>query len=85
MSKLNKVIKKLLDPSYIFTFQELEYLLGKLGYIEKKTGKTSGSRKAYLNKRTNHILRIHKPHPGNDLNKYVRSYIITELNKENLL
>ena len=85
MGKLEKLIQKLLNPNSTFTFQELEYLLGKLGYLEKKTGKTSGSRKAYIKLKTKHIMRIHKPHPGNELKRYVKKYIITELKKEELI
>jgi len=85
MSKIDKLIAKLLNQSSTITFQELEYLLGKLGYVVKKTGKTSGSRKAYINSETKHIIRIHKPHPGNELKKYVKSYIISELKKQNLI
>jgi hypothetical protein len=57
----------------------------KLGYTEKKTGETSGSRKAYVNIKIKHIIRIHKPHPGNELKKYVKNYIITELRNKNLI
>ena len=85
MSKLDKLIEKLLNPASTLTFQELEYLLGKLGYREKKTGKTAGSRKAYINSQINHIIRIHKPHPSNELKKYVKRYIVNELKKKNLL
>jgi hypothetical protein len=85
MGKLEKLIQKLLNPNSTFTFQELEYLLGKLGYLEKKTGKTSGSRKAYIKLKTKHIIRIHKPHPGNELKRYVKKYIIAELKKEELI
>jgi len=63
---------KFLNPGSVVTFQELEYLLKKLGYIEKKSGKTSGSRKAYVNPKLKHVFRIHKPHPGNELKKYVK-------------
>ena len=82
MSKFQKAVDKLLNQSSSFTFQELEYILKKLDYIEKKTGKTSGSRKAYIHSKTNHIIRLHKPHPGNEIKRYIRSYIITELKKE---
>jgi len=85
VGKLEKLIQKLLNPNSTFTFQELEYLLGKLGYLEKKTGKTSGSRKAYIKLKTKHIIRIHKPHPGNELKRYVKKYIIAELKKEELI
>lgn len=82
MSKLQKTIDKLLNLNQVFTFSELEYLLGKLGYSEKKTGKTSGSRKAYINKTSLHIIRIHKPHPRDELKRYVRNYLIDELKKQ---
>lgn len=85
MSKLNKLIEKLLNQNSTFTFQELNYLLGKLGYKEKKTGKTSGSRKAYIRHETKHIIRIHKPHPANELKKYLKKYIVIELRKEGLI
>ena len=82
---MTKILEKLLDPRTTLTFQELEYVLGKLGYIERKTGKTSGSRRAYINQRTKHIIRIHKPHPGNEIKKYVKNYIISELKRQNLI
>ena len=85
MSKLQKAIDKLLNLEQVFTFKELDYLLGKFEYSEKKTGKTSGSRKAYINKTSLHIIRVHKPHPGNELKRYVRVYLITELKKQNLI
>lgn len=85
MSKLQKAIDKLLNLDQVLTFKELEYLLGKLGYSEKKTGKTSGSRKAYINSKTLHIIRIHKPHPGNEIKRYVKTYLISELKKQGLL
>ena len=85
MSKFDKLIKKLLNSSSTITFQELEYLLGKMGYEEKKTGKTSGSRKAFINPKSKHIFRIHKPHPGNELKKYVKNYIAKELKRIKLI
>jgi len=85
MGKFDKIIAKLLNSASTITFQELEYILGKLGYSEKKTGKTSGSRKAYINAETKHIIRLHKPHPGNELKKYVKNYIISEFKKQNLI
>ena len=84
MSKYEKFLSKLLNPSVILTFQELEYLLKKNGYFEKKTGKTSGSRKAYIHNKTKHIIRIHKPHPGNEIKRYVKLYIIDAFKKQEL-
>jgi hypothetical protein len=85
MGRLEKLIEKLLNPGSTITFQELEFILRKLEYTEKKTGKTSGSRKAYVNIDIKHIIRIHKPHPGNELKVYVKNYIVTELRKKKLI
>lgn len=82
MTQFDKVLNKFLDDKSTVTFNELEYLLNKLGYIEKKTGKTSGPRKAYVNLMNKHIIRIHKPHPGNEVKAYVKKEILKML-KEN--
>ena len=85
MSKFLKTIEKVLNLSGSFTYYELIYLLGKFGYTERKKGKTSGSRRTYINQETKHIIKIHKPHPGNELKRYVKKFIIAELEKENLI
>ncbi|MBT8229843.1 MAG: hypothetical protein KJO50_06240, partial [Bacteroidia bacterium] len=41
MSKIEKLIAKLLNRGSTITFKELEYMIEKLGYNEKRTGKTS--------------------------------------------
>lgn len=85
MGKFDKFLKKFLDGKSVITFQELEYFLGNLGYVEKKTGKTSGSRKAYVHEQTKHIIRIHKPHPGNEIKNYVKRQLIEELRRKDLI
>lgn len=85
MSQFEKYLNKLLNKDTVLTFLELEYILSKLGYSEKKSGKTSGSRKVYINKKNNHIIFLHRPHPGNEIKKYVKEYIIDELKKMGLL
>ncbi len=78
MSKYDKILERLIDSSIISTFQELEHIL-------KKLGKTSESRATNYDDKKNHIIRIHKPHPGNKLKKYVKKYIVSELKKNNLI
>ena len=85
MSKLNKLISKLLDRKSIITYQELKYLLGKLGYEQSNKGKTSGSRVAYFHPTTKHIIRLHKPHPGNELKDYVKKAVVQELRNRKLI
>jgi hypothetical protein len=79
MSKHEKLLSKLLVKSGNFTYNELRTLLTRYGYKELTLGKTSGSRVAFFNSYNNHIIRLHKPHPGNNLKKYQIEYIIEEL------
>ena len=85
MSKREKIIARLLERPKDFTYAELEVLFNLLGYEEVKTGKTSGSRRAFISLSKKHIIRLHKPHPGSELRLYQIDYIIQELKKENLL
>ncbi len=85
MSKYDKVLLKLLNTSSTITYQEISYLLGKLGYRESQKGKTSGSRVAFINREEKHIIRLHKPHPGNELKTYVKREIILELKDKKLI
>jgi len=45
-------------------------LLNDLGYEEVRSGKTSGSRVAFIERSSGHIIRLHRPHPGNPLKRY---------------
>ena len=53
--------------------------------IEKKTGKTAGSRRLFINIQTKSIIRLHKPHPSSILKTYVILDVINILTKEELL
>jgi len=79
MSKEEKLIKRLQSKPKDFTYNELRRLLVFLGYIENQSGKTSGSRVSFYNPKTNHIIRLHKPHPGNKLKQYQIEQLIEEL------
>jgi len=85
MSKYDKVLLKLLNRNSTITYQEIKYLLGKLGYEESQKGKTSGSRVAFINVEDKHIIRLHKPHPGNELKDYVKREVISELKDKKLI
>lgn len=60
-------------------------MLVKLGYTETQSGKTSGSRVAFYNEETGHIIRLHKPHPKNILKQYQIEQIIEELTSRRLI
>ncbi|MDA3941539.1 MAG: type II toxin-antitoxin system HicA family toxin [Spirochaetia bacterium] len=85
MSKHDKIVKKLNSRPKNFTYSELHQLLTGFGYIESHKGKTSGSRVAFINEKADHIIRLHKPHPGNELKQYQISLIINELKTQGLL
>jgi hypothetical protein len=85
MSRLEKLKERLLSRPKDFTFDEMVSLLNKLGYQERKLGKTPGSRMAFFRQESQSIIRIHKPHPGNIIKLYVIDMLIEVLRKEDLL
>ncbi len=85
MSKKEKLLTRLLQRPKDFSYGELKSLLNGMNYEEFNKGKTSGSRVAFVNNKTNHIIRLHKPHPKNILKSYQIDLIIDELKKENLI
>ncbi len=56
MSKLDKLLIKLKGLPKSFTYSELRTLLYKIGYKEKKLGKTLCSRVAFIHPETQHII-----------------------------
>jgi hypothetical protein len=45
-------------------------LLAGLQCVEDTGGRTSGSRVAFIHQPTQAVLRLHRPHPGNELKAY---------------
>ncbi len=82
MGKLEKLIKKIGSKPKDFTYGELKTLLRGLGYEEFNKGKTSGSRVAFVHSVDQHIVRLHKPHPGNILKRYQVDAIFDELKRK---
>jgi hypothetical protein len=70
MSRRDKLKRRFLTRPADFTYDEMNGLLKSFGYQELKAGKTAGSRVAFINKISDHIIRLHKPHPGNIMKKY---------------
>ena len=79
MSVKEKQIKRLLSKPKDFTYNELSGLLKALGYVEDNKGKSSGSRVAFFNPSNLSVIRLDRPHPGNELKAYVVNYIINKL------
>lgn len=78
MSKFEKQIKRLQNKPKVFTYDELEYILNKLGFFEYNKGKTSGSRVVFINKK-NLKIELHKPHPDNNLKYYQINILLKKL------
>ncbi len=85
MSKKEKLAIRFKSKPTDFTYSELRTLLSGLGYKEDNNGKTSGSRVTFIHLETNHIISLHKPHPGNILKRYQINLIVDELLKNELL
>ena len=80
MSKINKLIIRLISYPKDFTYNELKTLLTSFGYNEVQG---EGSRVCFS--KDNHKIKLHKPHPGNVLKVYQLNLIIEELIAKGLL
>jgi len=85
MSRKNKILRRFLRKPADFTFIEMSRLLKGFGYEEIRKGKTAGSRVAFISKTSGHIIRLHKPHPGNTLKKYQLDILEEELRAKGIL
>lgn len=85
MSKLQKILDRIINNSSTVTYSELSYVLSRVGYQEVKIGKTSGSRVAFYNQSKKLLIRLHKPHPSNELKDYQIKLIKAHLEQNNLI
>jgi predicted RNA binding protein YcfA (HicA-like mRNA interferase family) len=70
MSKIEKLIVKLLSRPKTFKYSDMRTILTSKGYVEDNKGKTTGSRVMYVHEKHPLII-LHKPHPGDELKKYM--------------
>jgi hypothetical protein len=82
MTKQEKLLNKFISRPRDFTYNDLIRLLRGLGYKELQG---SGSRVVFHNEEIKHNIKLHKPHPGNVLERYQIDLIIQELKLKNLL
>jgi len=85
MGRSDKLLKRLSSNPKDFTFDELGTLLTGLGYQLSNSGSTSGSAVRFINRKTGHIIRIHRPHPSPVLKQYIVKFINNELKQEGYL
>ncbi len=85
MSRHQKLIERLKQRPKNFTYSELIRLIKGFGYEESSRGKTSGSAVAFINKSTQQVVRLHKPHPGNIVKSYVIKNLLEHLIDQKLI
>jgi hypothetical protein len=85
MSRDEKLLRRFQGMPLDFTWNELVRLLSSLGFTELTTGKTAGSRRVFYAETKNLIIRLHKPHPGNELKMYQMHLLLETLKKGGLL
>lgn len=85
MSKAEKLLKRFLSKPKDFTYDEIKRLLTGFGYENLGTGKTAGSRVAFIHPETKHIIKLHKPHPKPELKRYQLDYIEEALKNRGLI
>jgi hypothetical protein len=76
MSKTEKLIEKLTNPTGAMTWDELVTLLGRLGYSVKQG---DGSRVKFTNGKPEEMINLHRPHPSNELKRYVKAQVVEKL------
>lgn len=81
MSKRDKLIERFLSIASDFTWDELIKVLASFGYNEINKGKTSGSRRRFVDDKSNIIL-LHEPHPSNIVKKYALRQVIEHLKEK---
>ena len=84
MGRKEKLIKRLEQRPKDLTWEELTNLLEALGYAQRKTGKTGGSRRRFVHK-TAPAITLHKPHPGRIVKRYVIDDLLEFLKQEGMI
>lgn len=79
MSKHKKNLEKLKENPNTFSWKEACSLLKSLGYIKKEM---DGSRTRFYNETTKRMIRLHRPHPENELKGGALNALIEFLSNE---
>lgn len=84
MSQKEKLIERLKSRPKDFTFDEAEKVLRWFGFNMRSSGKTSGSRVTFINDKLE-VIKLHKPHPQNELKTYALDQLIEFLEEKGLI
>ena len=82
MSKKSKLVDRFLLIPKDFTWEELVEVLSLYGFTEQNSGKTSGSRRKFVDDSKNIISFLHKPHSGNIVKEYALKDVIAYLKEK---
>ena len=85
MSKAKKLLNRFLSKPKDFTYSELKSFLAGFGYESVSTGKTAGSRVAFMNPESKHIIKLHKPHLRPELKRYQLDYVEEALRNKGVI
>lgn len=85
MSKKEKLMERFMDFSTLITYDELRKVLELFGYEEDNGGHSSGSAVRFINRRTGREIGMHRPHPGNEIKRYVKKAVREHLETEGYL
>lgn len=79
MSRYEKAKERILQRPKDYTYTETKYLLNKMGFVECNKGKTSGSRISFFREADKAVILLHKPHPGDEMDRGAVSELVDYL------
>ena len=82
MSKFKKALARLETRPNDLSWRELQNIMTHFGYEEVKGG---GSRRKFINSKTNVFISLHEPHPRPTVKRYAVDIVIEHLREEGLL
>jgi predicted RNA binding protein YcfA (HicA-like mRNA interferase family) len=83
MARADRLIDEFRRCRGPFPYKDLVKLLNGLGYRETSTA--GGSRRRFVHAESGHIIRLHEPHPGNQIKEYMVRQIRAALTERGLL
>lgn len=83
MSRGKRLIESFKACRGPFPYRDLVRLLSGLGFDEKDAG--GGSKRKFVHRETKQIIRLHEPHPGNEILEYMVRQIRDQLEEQDLI
>lgn len=79
MASYEKLYRRMCTLPKDFTLDELRKVMKHNGFVERNRGKTSGSAICFYRESDDRKLMFHKPHPENNIPRYVLENAISVL------